>query len=159
MTGMVVLSICLQPPSSVNQLKTEHHLCFAGTEGARIAYYIHGSGDEWVIVFSPRIYEVQVSQPLLERMCQRFRVVTIHPRGDGPSDPAPQPYSITEQVADFRRVLVELGPGPKTAIGVSRGGTLALRLACEHPGLLDRIVLVGTPIDDMVSPGSLLPSL
>ncbi|MEX2649662.1 MAG: alpha/beta fold hydrolase [Alphaproteobacteria bacterium] len=134
-----------------------HHRAFVGPDGARIAYYIHGTGDETIVVISPSIYIVHISQPLLERMCQVYRVVTVHPRGDSPSDPAPRPYTLREQADDFRRVIEALGPRPKTAIGISRGGTIAVLLAREHPGLLDRVVLVGTPVDDMVSPGYLLP--
>jgi class 3 adenylate cyclase/pimeloyl-ACP methyl ester carboxylesterase len=143
------LKLPLAPETRHSIANRVHRRAYAGPEGSRVAYHVHGSGDECIVMVSPEAYEVQISQPLLERICQGFTVVTVHPRGDGPSDPAPRPYTIGDQVLDYRRVFESLGPGRRTAIGYSRGGTIAMRLAHDCPDLIDRLVLVDAPADEM----------
>ncbi|MCZ6654007.1 MAG: alpha/beta fold hydrolase [Planctomycetota bacterium] len=133
-----------------------HRRHFVERDGARIAYYEHGSGDETIVAISPLFYEVTMFQPLLEGLCQEFKVVTFHPRGDGASDPAPSPYTADEQVEDIRAVVKALDHGPKTAVGISLGAILSVKLACLEPSLFSRIVLVDSPLDDAM-PGSRFP--
>ena len=133
-----------------------HHRHFTEHDGARIAYYEHGSGDETIVLIMPIQYDVADFQPLLEGLCQEFKVVTFHPRGDAASDPAPSPYTLDEQVEDIRSVVKALDSGPKTALGVSLGAILLVKLACLEPSLFSRIVLVGSPLDDSM-PGTRFP--
>ena len=64
-------------------------------DGARIAYYLHGAGDETLLFVNPVVYGLEVFQPIVERLCQEFRIVTIDPRGTGSSDPLQRPYGLT----------------------------------------------------------------
>ncbi|MCZ6532747.1 MAG: AAA family ATPase, partial [SAR324 cluster bacterium] len=56
-------------------------------DGARLVYYEHGTGKETLIFVNPIVYGLAVFQPLLERLCQEFRVITVDLRGTGASDP------------------------------------------------------------------------
>jgi pimeloyl-ACP methyl ester carboxylesterase len=115
--------------------------------GVRIVYYEHGQGDETLLFINPVVYGLELFQPLVERLCQDFRIVTIDPRGTGASDPLQRPYGLCQHAEDVRAVIEHAGVGPVTGVGLSRGSNLLVRLAEAHPQLVRRLVLVGTPTD------------
>jgi class 3 adenylate cyclase/pimeloyl-ACP methyl ester carboxylesterase len=124
-----------------------HRPGVAVRDGARIAYYLHGGGDETLLFVNPVVYGLEVFQPIVERLCQEFRIVTIDPRGTGSSDPFQRPYGLSQHGEDLRAVIEQAGVGAVTGVGISRGSNLLVRLADRHPGLLHRLVLIGAPTD------------
>jgi len=82
-------------------------------------------------------------QPVLDQLCQEFRIITIDMRGTGASDRLSRPYSLAEHVEDVRTVLEALGAGPFIGIGVSRGANLLVKLSVAYPQLLCKLMLVG----------------
>jgi pimeloyl-ACP methyl ester carboxylesterase len=116
-------------------------------DGAQIAYYLHGSGDETLLFVNPVVYGLEVFQPIVERLCQEFRIVTIDPRGTGASDPLQRPYGLSQHVEDVRAVIERAGIDAITGIGISRGSNLLVHLTHRHPELVRRLVLVGAPTD------------
>ena len=124
-----------------------HRPGIAIRDGARIAYYLHGAGDETLLFVNPVVYGLEVFQPLVERLCQEFRIVTIDPRGTGASDPLERPYGLTRHALDVRAVIEHAGVDAVTGVGISRGSNLLVRLAHGHPELLRRLVLIGAPTD------------
>jgi pimeloyl-ACP methyl ester carboxylesterase len=112
----------------------------------RIAYYLHG-GDETLLFVNPVVYGLEVFQPLVERLCQEFRIVTIDPRGTGASDPLQRPYGLSQHCEDVRAVIEQSGVGSVTGVGISRGSNLLVRLDHMYPGLVRRVVLIGAPTD------------
>jgi class 3 adenylate cyclase/pimeloyl-ACP methyl ester carboxylesterase len=116
-------------------------------DGGRIAYYLHGTGEETLLFVNPVVYGLEVFQPLVERLCHEFRIVTIDPRGTGSSDPLQRPYGLRQHVEDVRAVIEQTGIDAITGVGISRGSNLLVRLAHMHPELLRRLVLIGAPTD------------
>ena len=128
----------------------------ARRDGAAITYSENGSGAETLLFVNPIFYSGAIIQPLIEALCQEFRIVTVNPRGTGASDPLTRPYPLSQHVEDTRAVIEAAGAGPVTGIGISRGGNLLVRLAHDYPGLVGKIVTVGTPPDRML-PDSPVP--
>jgi pimeloyl-ACP methyl ester carboxylesterase len=127
-------------------------------DGARIAYYEHGSGSTTLVFIHPFVYGLPVFQPLIEELCQEFRIITIDPRGTGASDCLSPRYDMHDHAEDVRAVLAEAGGGrPVVAVGISRGVLLLIRLAVLHPELLSRIVLVGGYWRQTVGLGAQVP--
>ncbi|MFQ5899816.1 MAG: alpha/beta fold hydrolase [Candidatus Methylomirabilia bacterium] len=122
-------------------------------DGVRIVFYEHGSGDETLLLMNPIAYGLSIFQPMLENLCQEFRVITMDPRGTGASDRLPARYTHDDHAADVGAVIEAAGGGPVVGIGISRGGNVLVKLAASAPSLLKKLVLVGTPLDDM-RPGS-----
>lgn len=120
-----------------------HRAGVAVRDGARIAFYEHGSGQETLLFVALLAYGLAVFQPLVERLCQEFRVVTVDSRGTGASDPLVRPYPLSEHVKDIRALIDSLGGGPVVGVGVSRGGNLLLRLAHAEPNLFRKLVTIG----------------
>jgi pimeloyl-ACP methyl ester carboxylesterase len=126
--------------------------------GATLAYYEHGSGEETLLLTNPLIYGLEILQPVLEQLCQEFRILTMDLRGTGRSDPIPAGYTTADHAADIGAVIEAAGRGPVTAIGISKSGNMLVKLTVTAPSLVKRLVLMGTPLD--VTPGSmsLVPS-
>ena len=127
--------------------------------GGRIAYYEHGAGSTTLVFIHPFVYGLPVFQPLIEELCQEFRIITIDPRGTGASDPLTSGYDMHDHTDDVRAVLAEAGGGrPVVAVGISRGALLLVRLAVLYPELLSRVVLVGGYWRQTVGLGAEIPA-
>jgi class 3 adenylate cyclase/pimeloyl-ACP methyl ester carboxylesterase len=113
---------------------------------ARIAFYEHGSGEHTLLFVNPIVYGLAIFQPILEQLCQEFRIVTVDCRGTGASDPLTRPFPLREHVEDVAAVIDALGCGAVTGVGISRGSNLLIILATLRPQLIDRLVLVGCPL-------------
>ena len=124
-----------------------HRSGVALRDGARIAYYLHGAGEETLLFVNPVAYGLEVFQPIVERLCQEFRIVTIDPRGTAASDPLRRPYGLSQHVEDVRAVIEQAGVGAVIGVGISRGSNLLVRLADMYPELVRRLVLIGAPTD------------
>ncbi len=57
-----------------------HRASFATREGARICYYAHGTSGPTLVFVNPMIYGLHVFQPIVDRLCQNHRVITIDHR-------------------------------------------------------------------------------
>ncbi len=116
--------------------------------GARIAFYEHGSGPNTLMFVAPLAYGLAAIQPVLERLCQDFRIVTVDPRGSGASDPLTRPYPLDEHLKDVRAIIAALGDQPVVGVGISRFGNLLLKLAHSEPQLFEKLITIGTPPGD-----------
>jgi class 3 adenylate cyclase/pimeloyl-ACP methyl ester carboxylesterase len=112
-------------------------------EGGRVVYYEHGGGEPTLVLCHPTIYGLATFQPVLEQLCQEFRVVTWDPRGTGSSDPLPGPYYMRDFVEDLRAVVEAIGNRPVVVVGQSRGATVGAHFAISYPHLVERLVLAG----------------
>ena len=81
--------------------------------------------------------------PPLRRAGFRTIVVDLlgHGRSDTPEDPAR--YAVERQAEDLAVILERLEATPAHIVGYSMGARIALRLACERPELVRRLVLEG----------------
>jgi class 3 adenylate cyclase/pimeloyl-ACP methyl ester carboxylesterase len=113
-------------------------------DGARIAFYEHGSGDVTLVFVVPGAYTVASYEPVLDRLCQEFRIIRIDQRGTGASDPRPRSYTRKEYAEDIRAVIEASGAGSIVGVGMSRGGTWMVTLATTYPLLVQKLVLVGS---------------
>lgn len=125
-------------------------------DGTRLVYYEHGTGPETLLFINPIVYGLPIFQPVIEQLCQEFRIVTIDARGTGASGPLLRPCSARTHQADLEAVVDALGGGPVVGVGISRGSNLLVRIACERPGVVNKLVLVGPPVDD-AGPASRFP--
>lgn len=81
--------------------------------------------------------------PVATRLAESHEVVRLDLPGHGRSS------DVRGDLATTARLAVDLG-GRATWVGYSMGGRVALRLALDHPGAVDRLVLIGATagIDD-----------
>jgi len=111
----------------------------------RIAFYEHGTGGPTIVFVNPINYGLQIFHPIVERLCQRFRVITMDCRGCGRSDPLVRPYTIKDHAEDLRAVVEASWSHPVIGVGVSRGSSYWVRLYSHCPHLIAKLMLVGMP--------------
>ncbi|MET0645711.1 MAG: alpha/beta fold hydrolase [Pyrinomonadaceae bacterium] len=111
----------------------------AEVNGTRLFYESRGKGLAVVFVHGglvdSRLWDEQMGP-----LSKRFRVVRYDLRGYGRSAAAPEPFSHLE---DLRGLLDFLKVERATLVGLSLGGIIAADFALEHPGRVERLVLVG----------------
>lgn len=123
-----------------------HRPNVAMRDDARIAFYEHGSGEHTLLFVNPIVYGLAVFQPILEQLCQEFRIITIDCRGTGSSDRLTRPFPLSEHVEDVAAVIKTAGCGAVFGVGISRGSNLLIKLAAAHPEMISRLILVGCPL-------------
>ncbi|OYQ24382.1 hypothetical protein CHU93_16270 [Sandarakinorhabdus cyanobacteriorum] len=91
----------------------------------------------------------------LRPLASRFTLIALDRRGCGD---ATAPPDLAEEPADISRVATALGLGRYHLVGLSQGGKVALAHAAQRPAGLDRLVVIGAPIDaDLPAPPDALP--
>jgi class 3 adenylate cyclase/pimeloyl-ACP methyl ester carboxylesterase len=146
-------ALALADELSRRRIASKRHRPEATTrDGARIAYYEHGSGEPTLLLLSPITYGIGTFQALLELLCEEFRILTIDPRGQGGSDPMPVSYSQIQQAEDVRVVIEAAGSRPVVFIGISGGGVVGVHLATEYPHLVAKLITIGTPVASQAAP-------
>ncbi|ANW02050.1 hypothetical protein LMTR13_19635 [Bradyrhizobium icense] len=123
-----------------------HRARHAVRDGARLVFYEHGSGEPSIVFINPIVYGLATFEPILEQLCQEFRVITIDCRGAGRSDPLVRPYSTLQHMEDLRAIIHAADAAPIVGVGISRGSNLLIQLAHKHPELVGKIMTVGTPL-------------
>lgn len=108
----------------------------------RTFLFIHGFGG----------YAMQWEHQLVE-FSDKHRVVAVDLRGHGLSDRPASAYDSDELVSDIERVVEALRlPRKFVLLGHSFGGALAATYAVQHPDRVERLVLVSTSVDFVLSP-------
>jgi class 3 adenylate cyclase/pimeloyl-ACP methyl ester carboxylesterase len=118
--------------------------------GAKIVYYQHGMGDPTIVYIQPMVYSL-LNQPMIEALCQNFRIITIDQRGLGESDPIPDDFTMNDVMEDARAVIESSCEKPVVVIGFSKTGPAALDVAITYPHLVERLVLIasGLPVSTL----------
>jgi pimeloyl-ACP methyl ester carboxylesterase len=135
-----------------------HELHYAVRDGAKIAHYVHGGGDQTILFASPTGYGLATWQPIVERLCQEFRIITIDLRGTGRSSPIVRPYTDRDHALDIATVVRAVSDSPIIGVGVSATPYALVRAALADPRLFRQLVLVGgDPGADLLPGGEAFP--
>lgn len=134
------------PPTRHRLVNKLHRPRLTHRDGSRLAFYEHGTGAETLLFMNPIVYGLEIFQPVLEQLCQEFRIITMDARGTGRSDALHGPYATADHAADVGAVIEAAG-GPVTAIGISKSSSILIRLSIAAPALVKKLVLIGTLLD------------
>jgi pimeloyl-ACP methyl ester carboxylesterase len=145
------LALADEPPRRRIASK-RHRPAMTTRDGARLAYYEHGSGEPTLLLWPPVVYGIGTFQLLLELLCEEFKILTVDPRGQGGSDPVPVPYFYHRHVEDVRTVVEAAGDRPVVFIGISGGGVVGVNLATTYPHLVEKLITIGTPVASLGAP-------
>lgn len=109
-------------------------------EGARLWYEARGSGPV-VVLLHAGIVDARMWDGLVETLAERFTALRYDQRGFGRSSP---PQSAFSDVDDLRALLDELAVDRAALVGVSKGGSVAIGFALEHPARVWALVPVAS---------------
>lgn len=116
-------------------------------DGAEVHYVEAGTGFPVILIhgFDHSHYTWRLNQPAL---AERFRAIALDLPGFGASARTRLArFGVRTQAGAVRDFIRELGIDRAHVVGHSLGGTIALRLALEHPEVVDRLVVVDSPIE------------
>ena len=87
---------------------------------------------------------LEMWDPQVPALAERFRVVRYDARGHGRSPVPPGPYALDDLVDDAVALLDRLGIARAHVVGLSLGAMTAMRLAARQPERVDRLALLCT---------------
>jgi pimeloyl-ACP methyl ester carboxylesterase len=83
----------------------------------------------------------------MEALAPRYKAYALDFWGFGESDKRRESYNISDFVALAEQFMERLGIQRAPVIGHSMGGTVALNLALDRPQRVEKVVVVGSPLD------------
>jgi 3-oxoadipate enol-lactonase len=111
-------------------------------EGGALYYETLGFGDPVVLVHGG-IIDHRMWDAQFEALAESFNVIRYDVRGYGLSPDSPGTHRDHD---DLAVLLASLGHQSAHIVGLSMGGRIAADFALAHPGMVDRLVLVGPGI-------------
>ena len=119
----------------------------AAPDGVALAVGLHGDRGPLLLMI-PGLGATQVVyDPVVPSLVERgLRVAVVDQRGVGASGVSDPPTTLAPLAADAAAVVEAVGgdAGRCHVFGASMGGMVALHLALDHPGRVDRLVLACT---------------
>lgn len=125
---------------------------FAHVAGRRLHYELRGDPSRPTLVLVRGLGRNALHWgELVSRFERSFYLLLLDNRGVGRSDRVRAPFSVTDLAYDVAGVMDAAEVSRAHLLGTSLGGMVALRFALEHPGRLDRLVLVSTTAGGRIS--------
>lgn len=127
-------------PSPAAVAKTAN---YASVKGLNMYYEVHGSGRQLVLFHGAFTTIDSAWGKLLPWLARNHQVIAIEQQGHGHTADIDRPFSYEQMAEDTAALLRQLKVEEADVLGWSMGGTTALRLAIQHPGLVRKLMVVG----------------
>jgi pimeloyl-ACP methyl ester carboxylesterase len=116
----------------------------AKVNGINLAYQVRGEGPVLVLVMGYRLNSTAWPATFIERLAERFTVVTPDNRGTGLSDKPVDGYALANMARDVARLLDELKIDQVHLLGYSMGGAIAQEFVRQFPDRVKTLMLCAT---------------
>jgi pimeloyl-ACP methyl ester carboxylesterase len=111
--------------------------------GIDLAYQVFGEGSPLVLLHGG-FGAVEMFGPNVELLAAGHRVIGVDLQSHGRSPAADRPMRFETMADDIAALIADLKLERAAIMGFSLGGAVALRIAIQHPQLVERLVLVST---------------
>ncbi|QEL22251.1 alpha/beta fold hydrolase [Bosea sp. F3-2] len=111
--------------------------------GVTLNYRIEGQGEPLICIHGVGSY-LEAWEGVVERLSDRFRILTFDLRGHGRSSKVRGRYEIDDFIGDVLALADHAGFETFNLAGFSLGGLIAQRLALTHQDRIRRLVLLAT---------------
>jgi pimeloyl-ACP methyl ester carboxylesterase len=128
-----------------------HPMQRARVDGAELEYVVHGTGYPVVFIHGSLLADAFAPLVAEPRLTTRFRLITYHRRGYRGSSHVPGSITLAQQAADCAALLRQLGVARAHVVGHSYGGSVALQLAGDYPGVAHSLTLLEATLPDGTS--------
>ncbi len=115
---------------------------FAQVNGTQLYYETLGEGHPLVLIHGG-FMDRRIWNDQFHAFAQHYQVIRYDVRGFGKSELPPMPYADRQDLSDL---LNALGVEKTYLLGLSLGGVIAIDFTLEHPGMVDALILVGSPV-------------
>jgi pimeloyl-ACP methyl ester carboxylesterase len=113
-------------------------------DGAEIAYHRIGNGRPLVVLNGFAATSTDWDPLFIDRLASSNELILLDNRGIGRSADNGQPFDIAKLADDVLRVVDALGTERISLLGWSMGGFIAQTLALQHPGRINKLILLST---------------
>ena len=117
---------------------------YASVNGLKIYYEITGTGQPLILLHGG-FGNTEMFMPARAALAKNFKVIAVDLQGHGRTADIDRPIVPDSMANDIAALIKELNLGKTNIVGYSLGGHVALRLAIQHPDLLQNVVLVSCP--------------
>jgi pimeloyl-ACP methyl ester carboxylesterase len=117
---------------------------YAPVNGLKLYYEIQGTGQP-VIVLHGGFGNTEFYLPDVTALAKNYKVITVDMQGHGRTADIDRPLDREAMADDIAALIKHLNLGKTNIIGYSFGGWVSLRLAIQHPELLEKVVLISCP--------------
>jgi pimeloyl-ACP methyl ester carboxylesterase len=115
----------------------------ANVNGIALGYQVIGTGSP-VVLLHGGFGSVEMFGPNVDLLAAGHRVIGVDLQSHGRSPAADRPMRFETMADDIAALMKELKLERAAIMGFSLGGAVALRIAIQHPELVERLVLVST---------------
>ena len=115
----------------------------AHVNGIQLAYQVFGTGSALVLLHGG-FGSVEMFGPNVELLANGRRVIGVDLQSHDRSPAADRPMRFETMADDIAALIKELELERAAVMGFSLGGGVALRIAIQHPQLVERLVLVSS---------------
>ena len=113
---------------------------YAPVNGVEVYYEIHGSGKPLVLLHGG-FGALEMFGPVLTALAEKRQVIGVDLQGHGRTLPFDsRPMSFEAMATDVAELIKWLGYEKADVMGYSMGGNTALRIAIDHPEVVDKLV-------------------
>ncbi len=115
----------------------------AHVNGIDLAYQVFGKGAPLVLLHGG-FGSVEMFGENVDRLAAGHQVIGVDLQSHGRSPAADRPMRFESMADDVAALIEELKLEHVAVMGFSMGGAVALRLAIQHPEIVERLILVST---------------
>lgn len=130
--------------SMITNMATDTIKAYAAVNGLNMYYEMVGTGQP-VIVLHGGFGNTKMFMPDIAAFAKNNKVILVDLQGHGRTADIDRPIVPDSMAEDIAGLIKHLKLGKTNIIGYSLGGMVALRLAIQHPELLNRVVVVSCP--------------
>ncbi len=127
-----------------NTMTADTIKAYASVNGLKMYYEIRGTGQP-VIVLHGGFGNTELFMPNLAGLEKNNKLIFVDLQGHGRTADIDRPIVADSMANDIAELIKQLGFGKTNIIGYSLGGMVALRLAIQHPELLNKVVVISSP--------------
>lgn len=117
----------------------------ASVNGIELGWQSFGAGDPLILLHGG-FGSVEMFGDNVAALAGGRRVIGVDLESHGRSPVTDRAMRFETMADDIAALIGELGVGRADVMGFSLGGGVALRTAIQHPDVVDRVVLVSTPV-------------
>lgn len=115
----------------------------AEVNGVRIWYQTYGEGEPLILIHGG-LGTVEMFGPNIALLAAQRKVIGVDLQAHGGTGPLGRPMTYAAMATDVAELIRALGYEKADVMGYSMGGATALRLAIDHPDVVDRLVVVSS---------------
>lgn len=130
-----------EAPMETPALPTPTQSGHADVNGVKIWYQTYGEGKPLILLHGG-LGTVEMFGPNIALLAEHRRVIGVDLQGHGGTGPLGRPMTFEAMATDVAELIKALGYEKADVMGYSLGGATSMRLAIDHPEVVDRLVIV-----------------